>query len=223
MAQRGGEKRSDIPSFHVTGGNLWLKQGWDWSVFHKCPLSTEDIGHDRIASRGTGDDRGVALSSCISPCAPLACRMPRATSWPGNAGLSHTKFSCAWTHTARTLVSAMVQGVFSTFEARGDGSLHSQGPTRAWTATPGLWRLRSGWVGCRKVAGAAIFRIRKSPRSPNSHGRREDIEAIARGLNNPSVITADMNVFDLERQFDRIVATTPTHDRVTERKLPVGQ
>ena len=42
----------------------------------------------------------------------------------------------------------------------------------------------------------------------NSHGQREYIEAtaIARGLKNLSVITADMNVFDPERQFDRIVS-----------------
>src|SRR5260370_7249273 len=42
----------------------------------------------------------------------------------------------------------------------------------------------------------------------NSHGQREYIEAtaIARGLKNLSVITADINVFDPERQFDRIVS-----------------
>ena len=42
----------------------------------------------------------------------------------------------------------------------------------------------------------------------NSHGQREYIEAtaIARGLKNLSVITADMNGFDPERQFDRIVS-----------------
>jgi cyclopropane-fatty-acyl-phospholipid synthase len=42
----------------------------------------------------------------------------------------------------------------------------------------------------------------------NSHGQREYIEAtaIARGLKNLLVITADMNGFDPERQFDRIVS-----------------
>jgi cyclopropane-fatty-acyl-phospholipid synthase len=42
----------------------------------------------------------------------------------------------------------------------------------------------------------------------NSHGQREYIEAtaIARGLNNLSVVTADINVFDPERQYDRIVS-----------------
>ena len=62
-------------------------------------------------------------------------------------------------------------------------------------------------------AGRAVLSARQFPNSQvtavsNSHSQRLTIEgeAAARGLKNLRVVTADMNVFDPQAKFDRIVA-----------------
>lgn len=63
------------------------------------------------------------------------------------------------------------------------------------------WGSLSLWMA-RQFPNAAIMAV------SNSQSQREYIEreAAARGLKNLRVVTVDMNVFDPERQFDRIVS-----------------
>src|SRR6185503_566655 len=63
------------------------------------------------------------------------------------------------------------------------------------------WGSLSLWMA-RQFPGSEIVAV------SNSHSQRAHIEqaADARGLRNLRVVTADMNVFDPQRQFDRIVS-----------------
>ena len=63
------------------------------------------------------------------------------------------------------------------------------------------WGSLSLWMA-RQFPGSDIVAV------SNSHSQREYIEqvAAARGLGNLRIVTADMNVFEPERQFDRIVS-----------------
>jgi cyclopropane-fatty-acyl-phospholipid synthase len=70
-----------------------------------------------------------------------------------------------------------------------------------------ILELGCGW------GSLSLWMARQFPESEivavsNSHSQREHIEqaADARGLRNLRVVTADMNVFDPQRQFDRIVS-----------------
>jgi cyclopropane-fatty-acyl-phospholipid synthase len=70
-----------------------------------------------------------------------------------------------------------------------------------------ILELGCGW-GSLSLSMARQFPKSQIVAVSNSRSQREYIEceAAARGLKNLSVITADMNVFDPERRFDRIVS-----------------
>jgi cyclopropane-fatty-acyl-phospholipid synthase len=83
-----------------------------------------------------------------------------------------------------------------------------------------ILELGCGW------GSLALWMARQFPKSEitavsNSRTQREYIEsaAAARGLKNLAVITADMNVFDPERQFDRIVSVEMFEHMMNWREL----
>jgi cyclopropane-fatty-acyl-phospholipid synthase len=83
-----------------------------------------------------------------------------------------------------------------------------------------ILELGCGW------GSLSLWMARQFPDSPvtavsNSRTQREYIEAAAaaRGLKNLRVITADMNVFDPERQFDRIVSVEMFEHMMNWRQL----
>jgi cyclopropane-fatty-acyl-phospholipid synthase len=83
-----------------------------------------------------------------------------------------------------------------------------------------ILELGCGW------GSLSLWMARQFPNSDiaavsNSHSQREYIEAeaAARGLKNLRVITADMNVFDPERQFDRIVSVEMFEHMMNWREL----
>src|SRR5450756_2105680 len=87
-----------------------------------------------------------------------------------------------------------------------------------------ILELGCGW------GSLSLWMARQFPHSQvvavsNSHAQREYIEseAASRGLQNLRVLTADMNVFDPDRRFDRIVsvemfAVSYTHLRAHETR-----
>ncbi|MDB5638668.1 MAG: class SAM-dependent methyltransferase [Bradyrhizobium sp.] len=83
-----------------------------------------------------------------------------------------------------------------------------------------ILELGCGW------GSLSLWMARQFPNSPvtavsNSRTQREYIEAEAasRGLKNLRVVTADMNVFDPERQFDRIVSVEMFEHMMNWREL----
>jgi cyclopropane-fatty-acyl-phospholipid synthase len=76
------------------------------------------------------------------------------------------------------------------------------------------WGSLSLWMA-RQFPGAEIMAV------SNSNSQREHIasEARARGLKNLRVVTADMNVFDPQRQFDRIVSVEMFEHMMNWREL----
>src|SRR5258707_11469639 len=70
-----------------------------------------------------------------------------------------------------------------------------------------ILELGCGW-GSLSLWMARQFRNAEITAVSNSHSQREHIErqAASRGLKNLRVITADMNVFEPDRQFDRVVS-----------------
>jgi cyclopropane-fatty-acyl-phospholipid synthase len=70
-----------------------------------------------------------------------------------------------------------------------------------------ILELGCGW-GSLALSMARRFSNAEISAVSNSHSQREYIEreAASRGLNNLRVVTADINVFDPARQFDRIVS-----------------
>jgi cyclopropane-fatty-acyl-phospholipid synthase len=83
-----------------------------------------------------------------------------------------------------------------------------------------ILELGCGW------GSLALWMARQFPKSKitavsNSHTQRQYIEsaAAARGLKNLAVITQDMNVFDPERQFDRIVSVEMFEHMMNWREL----
>ncbi len=83
-----------------------------------------------------------------------------------------------------------------------------------------ILELGCGW------GSLSLWMARQFPNSPvtvvsNSHSQREHIErqAASRGLKNLAVITADMNVFDPQRQFDRIVSVEMFEHMINWREL----
>ncbi|MGA7070600.1 SAM-dependent methyltransferase [Bradyrhizobium sp.] len=76
------------------------------------------------------------------------------------------------------------------------------------------WGSLSLWMA-RQLPNAKIVAV------SNSHSQRMHIqgEGAARGLTNLSVITADMNGFDPERQFDRIVSVEMFEHMMNWREL----
>jgi len=83
-----------------------------------------------------------------------------------------------------------------------------------------MLELGCGW-GSLSLWLARLFPNSQITAVSNSLGQREYIEATAaeRGLKNLSVITADMNVFDPERQFDRIVSVEMFEHMMNWREL----
>jgi cyclopropane-fatty-acyl-phospholipid synthase len=85
-----------------------------------------------------------------------------------------------------------------------------------------ILELGCGW------GSLALSIARRFPRAEvtavsNSHSQREYIEqaAASRGLNNLHAVTADMNVFDAGRQFDRIVSIEMFEHIMNWRELMV--
>ncbi len=83
-----------------------------------------------------------------------------------------------------------------------------------------ILELGCGW------GSLSLWMARQFPNSrvtvvSNSHSQREHIErqAASRGLKNLAVITADMNVFDPQRQFDRIVSVEMFEHMINWREL----
>jgi cyclopropane-fatty-acyl-phospholipid synthase len=83
-----------------------------------------------------------------------------------------------------------------------------------------ILELGCGW------GSLSLWMARQFPNSPvtavsNSRTQREYIEAeaVSRGLKNLRVVTADMNVFDPERRFDRIVSVEMFEHMVNWREL----
>jgi cyclopropane-fatty-acyl-phospholipid synthase len=83
-----------------------------------------------------------------------------------------------------------------------------------------ILELGCGW-GSLSLWMARQFRNADITAVSNSHSQREYIEheAAARGLGNLRVITADMNVFRPERQFDRIVSVEMFEHMLNWREL----
>jgi cyclopropane-fatty-acyl-phospholipid synthase len=83
-----------------------------------------------------------------------------------------------------------------------------------------ILELRCGW-GSLSLWMARQFRNAEITAVSNSHSQREHIErqAASRGLKNLRVITADMNVFSPERQFDRIVSVEMFEHMMNWREL----
>ena len=83
-----------------------------------------------------------------------------------------------------------------------------------------ILELGCGW-GSLSLWMARQFRNAEITVVPNSHSQREHIErqAASRGLRNLRVITADMNVFHSERQFNRIVSVEMFEHMMNWREL----
>ena len=83
-----------------------------------------------------------------------------------------------------------------------------------------ILELGCGW-GSLSLWMARQFRHADITAVSNSHSQREHIErqAASRGLKNLRVITADMNVFQPERQFDRIVSVEMFEHMMNWREL----
>jgi cyclopropane-fatty-acyl-phospholipid synthase len=80
--------------------------------------------------------------------------------------------------------------------------------------------LGCGW-GALSLWMARQFRNAEITAVSNSHSQREHIErqAASRGFKNLRVITADMNVFQTEQQFDRIVSVEMFEHMMNWREL----
>jgi len=83
-----------------------------------------------------------------------------------------------------------------------------------------ILELGCGW-GSLSLWMARQFRNAEITAVSNSHSQREHIErqAASRGLKNLRVITADMNVFQTDRQFDRIVSVEMFEHMMNWREL----
>jgi cyclopropane-fatty-acyl-phospholipid synthase len=83
-----------------------------------------------------------------------------------------------------------------------------------------ILELGCGW-GSLSLWMARQFRNAEITVVSNAHSQREHIErqAASRGLRNLRVITADMNVFHPERQFDRIVSVEMFEHMMNWREL----
>jgi cyclopropane-fatty-acyl-phospholipid synthase len=83
-----------------------------------------------------------------------------------------------------------------------------------------ILELGCGW-GSLSLWMARQFRNAEITAVSNSHSQREHIErqAASRGLKNLRVITADMNVFEPDRQFDRIVSIEMFEHMMNWREL----
>jgi cyclopropane-fatty-acyl-phospholipid synthase len=83
-----------------------------------------------------------------------------------------------------------------------------------------ILELGCGW-GSLSLWMARQFRNAEITAVSNSHSQREHIErqAASRGLKNLRVITADMNVFQAEQQFDRIVSVEMFEHMMNWREL----
>ena len=83
-----------------------------------------------------------------------------------------------------------------------------------------ILELGCGW-GSLSLWMARQFRNAEITAVSNSHSQREHIErqAASRGLKNLRVITADMNVFQTEQQFDRIVSVEMFEHMMNWREL----
>jgi cyclopropane-fatty-acyl-phospholipid synthase len=83
-----------------------------------------------------------------------------------------------------------------------------------------ILELGCGW-GSLSLWMARQFRNAEITAVSNSHSQREHIErqAASRGLKNLRVITADMNVFHTEQQFDRIVSVEMFEHMMNWREL----
>ena len=86
-----------------------------------------------------------------------------------------------------------------------------------------ILELGCGW-GSLSLWMARQFRNAEITAVSNSHSQREHIErqAASRGLKNLRVITADMNVFQAEQQFDRIVSVEMFERMMNWRELMTG-
>ena len=80
--------------------------------------------------------------------------------------------------------------------------------------------LGCGW-GALSLAMAGRFPRSEITAVSNSHSQREYIEteALSRGLHNLRVMTRDMNVFDPQRQFDRVVSVEMFEHMMNWREL----
>ena len=85
-----------------------------------------------------------------------------------------------------------------------------------------ILELGCGW-GSLALSTARRFPNAEITAVSNSHSQREYIEhaAASRGLKNLRVITSDMNVFDTERQFDRIVSVEMFEHMMNWRELMI--
>jgi cyclopropane-fatty-acyl-phospholipid synthase len=83
-----------------------------------------------------------------------------------------------------------------------------------------ILELGCGW-GSLSLWMARQFRNADITAVSNSHSQREHIErqATSRGLKNLRVITADMNVFEPDRQFDRVVSVEMFEHMMNWREL----
>ena len=114
----------------------------------------------------------------------------------GNVLGAHRKYSsCWWPEGVQTLAQAEAAALQATCERAGlvDGQE--------------VLELGCGW-GSLSLWMAERFRGSRITALSNSHSQREHIEAQAaqRGLTNLTVVTRDINEFDTEQRFDRVVS-----------------
>ena len=114
----------------------------------------------------------------------------------GNVLGAHRKYSsCWWPEGVQTLAQAEAAALQTTCERAGlvDGQE--------------VLELGCGW-GSLSLWMAERFRGSRITALSNSHSQREHIEAQAaqRGLTNLTVVTRDINEFDTEQRFDRVVS-----------------
>src|SRR3954467_6400972 len=121
----------------------------------------------------------------------------------------HRKYSsCFYKQSASTLQEAEEEALRQTIEHAdlADGQ--------------SILELGCGW-GALSLAMAGRFPGAEISAVSNSHSQREYIEAeaMSRGLTNLRVMTQDMNLFDPQRQFDRVVSVEMFEHMMNWREL----
>ncbi len=120
----------------------------------------------------------------------------------------------------RKYSSCYYKGPESTLQEAEEEALRQTAAHAGLADGQSILELGCGW-GSLSLWMARQFRNAEITAVSNSHSQREHIErqAASRGLKNLRVITADMNVFHPEQQFDRIVSVEMFEHMMNWREL----